>query len=63
MSSSLYYKKKIFSPKKSENNNDLIIEKRITYSTTPKLMNKSLIRVRQIYDKKKLNNKDFYHLL
>ena len=62
MSSSLYYKKKIFSPKKSENNNDLIIEKSITYSTTPKLMNKSLIRVRQIYDKKKLNQKlNFYN--
>ena len=62
MSSSLYYKKKIFPPKKSENNNDLIIEKSITYSTTPKLMNKSLIRVRQIYDKKKLNQKlNFYN--
>ena len=63
MSSSLYSnlnsKEKIFSSKKTENKNDLIIEKSITYYTRPKLMNKSLINIRQLYDNKKLNQQKF----
>ena len=63
MSSSLFSnlnsKEKIFSSKKTENKNDLIIEKSITYYTRPKLMNKSLINIRQLYDNKKLNQQKF----
>ena len=63
MSSSLYSnlnsKEKIFSSKKTENKNDLIIDKSITYYTRPKLMNKSLINIRQLYDNKKLNQQKF----
>ena len=57
INSKFYPKKKPFISKKNENKNDLIIEKTTTYFTKPKLMNKSLINIRQLYEKKKLNQK------